>query len=123
MGLGICVHNAHVVNTFSTILPEITDQEVTLMFPGLYWWHGRCDCCGFGPGLICLWSLHGTTCEDEEVVAHVRRGEIFSGQVRNPVTGLVVTHRDKADPLAVKGTANGESGVAAVTVVREVWRL
>ena len=35
MGLGICVYDAHVVNTVITILPEVTDQEVTPLFHGL----------------------------------------------------------------------------------------
>ena len=35
MVLGICVHDAHAVNTFSPILPEVTDQEVSLLFRGL----------------------------------------------------------------------------------------
>ena len=36
MGLGICVHDAHVVNTVSPILPEVTYQELTLLFRGLW---------------------------------------------------------------------------------------
>ena len=51
----------------------------------------------------------------------MRRGEIFSGQVRDPVTYLFVTRRDKAALLAVKGMADGESGVAAVAIMMEVW--
>ena len=54
---------------------------------------------------------------------HVRRGERFSSQVRNPVIYFVVTRRDQAAPLAVKGMVDGESGVAAVSVMREVWGL
>ena len=34
MGLGICFHDDHVVNTVSNILPEVTDQEVTLILQG-----------------------------------------------------------------------------------------
>ena len=64
MGLGICVHDAHFVNTVSPILPEVIDQEVTLIFCGLYWWRGGWDCCGFGTGRLCLWPLHGTTVPD-----------------------------------------------------------
>ena len=33
--LGICVHNAHVMNNVSPILPDVTDQEVTLLLHGL----------------------------------------------------------------------------------------
>ena len=32
MGLGICVTDAHVMNTVGPILPEVTDKEVTLLF-------------------------------------------------------------------------------------------
>ena len=38
--------------------------------------------------------FHGVTCEDEWLVAHMRLGNGFSGQVRDPVTELVVTFRD-----------------------------
>ena len=32
MGLVVCVHDAHVLNTGSPILSEVTDQEVTLFY-------------------------------------------------------------------------------------------
>ena len=51
------------------------------------------------------------------------RCEGFSGQVRDPVTKLVVVCSDKASPLALKGMAYGESGIAAVTVMGELWGL
>ena len=35
MGLGICVHNLHAMNTVSPILSEVTDQEVSLLLRGL----------------------------------------------------------------------------------------
>ena len=54
---------------------------------------------------------------------HMSRCKGFSSQVRKPVTELIVTRRDKADPLAVKGMAYGEIGVAAVTLFGEVWGL
>ena len=53
----------------------------------------------------------------------MRGGEIFAGQVRDPVTERVVTRRDKAAPITVKVRVYGKSGVAAVTVTREVWGL
>ena len=49
------------------------------------------------------------------------RGESFAGQFRNPVTEIIVTLRDKATSLAVKGMAYKESCIAAVTVMGEVW--
>ena len=53
----------------------------------------------------------------------MNRGESFSGQVRDPVTELVVMRRDKAVTISVKCMANREIGVAAVAVMMEVWRL
>ena len=120
MGLSICVHDAHVVNTVSTILPEVTEQELTPLFRGLYQWRVRWDCCGFGTCHICLRPLHCATCEDEGVVAHVRGGERFTCQVHNPVTELVVTRRDKATQLTVNGMEYGTAGVTAIVVMREV---
>ena len=77
---------------------------------------------------MCLWiwpdflrTLHSATCEDDGVVAHVRGGESFSGQVRDPVTELIVMRCDKVAPLTVKGISNRKCGVAAFTVMREVW--
>ena len=57
----------------------------------------------------------------EGVVLYARRGESFYGQVRDPITELVVTCRDKAALLAVKGMSDGESGVAAFVAMVEVW--
>ena len=51
----------------------------------------------------------------------MRGGEIFYGQVRNPVAELVVTRREKVAPLTVKGMEDIKGSVSAVAVVREVW--
>ena len=51
----------------------------------------------------------------------MRGGENVSGEVRDPVTELVVTLREKAVLLVVKGLADVESGVAAVRVMRKLW--
>ena len=123
MGIGICVHGAHVMNTISPILTDVTKQEFNILLCGLYWWRGNWDCCGFGPGWICLQTLHSTIFKDEGVVPHVRGDEIFSDQVCNPVKELIVTLRDKAAPLAIKGMAYRKIGVADVAVMREVWGL
>ena len=55
------------------------------------------------------------------VVAHISRCEGFTDQVCGLVMDLVVTLRDKAAPLAVKGVSYGEIGVAAIAVFGEVW--
>ena len=75
MGLDISVQDTHVVNNICPILPEVMDQEISLLFRALWW---RCVVpvdCAFGPFQIYLWPLHSATCEDERVVAHVKRGE------------------------------------------------
>ena len=51
---------------------------------------------------------------------HRRGGEIFAGQVRNPVTEIVIMRRDEASPVTVNGVANIIVGVAAVTSLGEV---
>ena len=53
----------------------------------------------------------------------MRGGESFAGQVRDPVTELVVTRCDKAALITVKGMADGKSGDKSVTLMREVWGL
>ena len=117
MRLGTSVHDTHVMNTVCPILSEVTDQEVTLMFRGLYRQRVVQDGCAFGTGRLCLRPFHGTTCKEEGVTAHVRGGERFSGQVCDPVTELVVTRCDKSDPLIITGVANRKVGVAAVTLM------
>ena len=51
----------------------------------------------------------------------MRGSEGFSGQVCDPVPELIMTRRDKAAPLAVKGVADCKFGIAAVTVFGKVW--
>ena len=45
----------------------------------------------------------------------------FSGQVHNPITGIIVTRRDKTALLVVEGMKNGEGGVSYVVEFREGW--
>ena len=52
---------------------------------------------------------------------HVRGDESFSGQVRNPVTYIVLTRRYKSAPLTIKGVAYIKCGVVAVVLTGEVW--
>ena len=46
--------------------------------------------------------------------------EVFTGQVCDPVTEIILTRHGEATPLAVKGMADGEIGVVAITVFGEV---
>ena len=121
MGLGVSVHDTHAVNTVGPVLPEVTYQEVSLMFRGL--WLRRAVLIGrtCGPGRLSLWPLHGATCKDEGFVAHMRGGEGFAGQVCDPFLYLVMTRRENDVPLAIKDVTNGKFGVAAVTVIGEFW--
>ena len=57
---------------------------------------------------LILWPFHGATCEDEGVVAHVRGCKVFAGQVRDPITELIVTCRDEASLFAVQGVEDRE---------------
>ena len=47
--------------------------------------------------------------------------EVFSVQVCDPVSELVMTCRDESAPIAIKGMENGKFGILAVTVFGEVW--
>ena len=50
----------------------------------------------------------------------MRVGEVFAGQVCDPVTEMIVTRCDKTAPFTVKVMAYENIGIAAVTVMREV---
>ena len=50
----------------------------------------------------------------------MRGGESPARQIHDPITELIVTRRDEATPLAVEGVADGEFGVSAVAMFREV---
>ena len=123
MGLGICVHDVNVMNTVSTIMPDVTYQYFTLLLRGLWFWHVGCDCYGFGTGRLFLWPLHSATYEYEGVVAHVRGCESFYGRVRDTVTDIVVERRDKAvclqsrewqtEKLSLQSSSN-EGGLGAL---------
>ena len=102
----ISVHDAHIVNTLCPIILEVMDKEVSLLFSGLC---QRCVVpvgCACDLGWICHWPLHGATCKDEVVAAHVRGGESFSGEVLKPVPEIVMTCIDEAAPFTIKGMAD-----------------
>ena len=101
MGLGVSVHDTHGMNTVRPIIPEVTDQEVSLIFCGLWRRRAVPVCQTTSPGRLSLWPLHGATCEYEGVIAHVRGGGAFAAQVFNLVSEIIVTRRDVAAPRAV----------------------
>ena len=105
------------MNTVTTVLPEVTDQEASLLFRGLWRRHAIPIGRTYGPGRLSLWPLQSATCKNEGVVTHVRGVESFAGQICDPVPELVMTRRDESAPLAIKGVTNGEFGVASVTVI------
>ena len=110
------------MNTVCPIGPEVLDQKVSLLFRGLWWsvpWFGAVN----GSGRLGFRPLHGATLVYEGVIAYVRGGEGPAHQIRDPVTELIMTRRDKATPLAVEGVANGKLCVAAVAVFGGVWGL
>ena len=119
IGFCISIHDTHVVNTICPVGPEVPDQKVSLLLRGLWW---RVPLFGVVTGSGGLGSRphHIATLVYEGFVAYVRGGECSSRQIRDPVTELIMTRRDKATPLSVEGVTYGEFGVAAVAMFREV---
>ena len=101
------------MNTVCPFGTEVPDQKVSLLLRGLWW---RVPLFGVVTGLVGLGfrPRHGATLVYEGVVAYVRGGECPARQICNPVTELIVARHDEATPLAVKGVADRESGIAAV---------
>ena len=100
MGLGICVYNTNVMNTVSHILPEVTDQDITVLFHGFKPWRDGSDGFGFKPGRR----------------RNLRRcGGRYACK---PVTEIFEKICDMADLLTVKDTEDGKSSVAAVTLMK-----
>ena len=95
MGLGVSDHDTHGMNTVRPIIPEVTDQEVSLMFCGLWRRRAVPVCRTTSPGRLSLLPLHGATCKDEGFIAHVRGGEFFVAQVFDLVSEIIVTRRDR----------------------------
>ena len=58
-----------------------------------------------GVGGLSFLPRHGATLVNEGFVTHVRGGKSPARKICNPVTELIVTRRDEAAPLAVKGVA------------------
>ena len=102
IGLCISVHDTHVVNTVCPVGPEVPDQNVFLLFCG-HWWRVPLFGVVTGSGGLGFRPRHGATLAYEGVVAYVRGGECPARQIRDPVTELIVTRRDKAAPLSVEG--------------------
>ena len=113
----------HAVNTVGTVLLEVMDKEVSVLFCGL--WRQRAVWIRriYGPGRLSLRPLHGATFKDEKVILYVRGDEGFSGQVYDTVLELVMTHHAEAYPLAIEGVTNGKFDIADVKVIGEVWVL
>ena len=65
-------------------------------------------------------TLHGTSRVIEGVVAYLSGCECLDGQVRDPVTYLVIMISDEAILLSVEGMSDDESNPAAVAVVGKV---
>ena len=55
------------------------------------------------PGWMGLSLQHAAIWVNEVVVAHMRGGEVLSGQVCKPITYIVVASRDKAAFIEIKG--------------------
>ena len=64
--------------------------------------------------------MHGANCLDFGVVIQVRGGEGLTRKVGYPITEIVVTRRDEASLLAVKGVAYVKRRATSVAMVRQV---
>ena len=70
IGLSISVHNTYVMNTVFPIIPEVPEQNVSLLFRGL--WQSVIWVCGVtGPSWLGFRPINGAALVDEGVVAHV----------------------------------------------------
>ena len=94
VGCGAGIHDTHVVNTVCPLHPEVSDEYIPLQLSYILL---------RGPFEIFLTYIHGETCVDFGVVARLRGVEGLARKVSNPITELVVTLRDEASLLAVKG--------------------
>ena len=96
VGGGVSIHDTHVVNTVRPLHPEVSDEDNPLQLYLVL----RME-----PFEFLLTSMHGATCVYFGVVTHVRWGEGLARKVGDPITEIVVTRRDEASLLAVKGVA------------------
>ena len=64
---------------------------------------------------------HGMTWVDEGVVTHMRGSKGFYGQVRDPITELIITSHDEANLLTVQGEVDGEGEFSLIKVGGEFW--
>ena len=115
MGLGVSVHDTHGMNTVRPVIPEVTDQEVSLLFCGLWRQRAVPVCQTTSPCRLSLWTLHGAPCEDKGVIAHVRGGGVFAAQVFDLVLKIIVTRHDEAAVLVVQGVADKEGRPIVIT--------
>ena len=95
------------MNTVYPLRSEISDEEIPLqlsyvLLRGLF--------------EIFLPSVHGATCVYFGVVTHVRGGEGLYRMVEDPIMDLVVTCRDEASILAVKGVADVKFCATSITM-------
>ena len=88
----------HILNTVCPLHPEVSDWDIPLLLPLFLRQFHLAFAFGFG-----LPSMYGATCENFGVITHVRGGECLTCKVGNPIMELVVTCRDEAALLVVKG--------------------
>ena len=109
VGGSVSIHNTHVVNTVLPLHPLISYEDTPLhIYYVLLRW----------PFETVLPSTHVANCVDFGVLVHVRWGEGLARKVGNTITELVMTRRDKASILAVKGVVDVKWRATSITVIR-----
>ena len=96
------------MNNVRLLRPEGSDEEIPLQ---LYLFIKR------RPFEFVLPSKHCATCENIWVVAHVHGGEELAHKVKYTITELVVTRRDEASLISVKGVAYVKCCATSIAIV------
>ena len=94
---GVSIYDTHVVNNVYPLIPEVSGEDTPLQI-SLY--------IRRGPFELVLPSMHGATCVYFGVVMHRHGDEGLAFKVGDPITYIVMTRRDEALLLAVKGVAD-----------------
>ena len=85
----ISVHGTHIVNNFHSLLPEVPDEKVSIIFRVLQNQNWVFECFSIPPLLTRRMSphvLHVTTSVDERFAMRIQVTEGLTGQVGHPIT-------------------------------------
>ena len=102
VGYGVSIPDTHAVNTVCPLRPKFPYQNIPILLPLIRRRYLLASSFAFGFGL----PPFGATCEKFGIVVHVRGCEIPTCKVGDPIMDFVLTCRDEAALLAVKGVVN-----------------